>query len=267
MPIPARFIKVVNSYNDEVALSRIEGVSALNMRARSDVIISTESTIIPEGGDRLVPLTAEFARIRAGGDAADSSSGTGTQLILAECLDENFDECQLLFTTNGASASGNGICISSGLEREVLRINSATGIGQGTHGGFNAGSIIIETVTTNIILSTIPINTNQSHDGFLSIPRGYLALPKTLDAVFEVGQRGTVDLYARFNPLQLIAPFAPRVQIFTIVLAAGKFTRENITGTPFAGPLDFELRGASEAGTGPIGISAELQLVLVKIDT
>lgn len=175
--------------------------------------------------------TALAMRVKAGGNTADTSAGTGARTVTIQGLDENFAIASETVTLAGASASSATTTTFS----RVLRVLVAT---TGT-GRVNAGDIVIEDSGGAADYATIPAGEGQGHLGFLTVPAGFngylLDVSVTTSAV---SGNSTVEVqgFQRSNANQTEAPFDSKRMFWDIPA----LSRENgLAVDRFNPPLKF----------------------------
>ena len=130
----------------------------------TDIAATTVQVIAPFQPTYLT--TASLIRIKAGGDVADDSAGTGAQSITCRCLDVNYNKVFIDLVTNGTSASASS-------DIAVLRVLSAWTDDVGS-GEVNADDITIEAVTGGSTQALIPAGEGQTQQLFTTIPAGHV---------------------------------------------------------------------------------------------
>jgi hypothetical protein len=112
--------------------------------------------------------TAQTVRIKAGGNAADTAAGLGTQSILITGLDQNWNNVTETLVTAGASASAATTAL-------FIAINKVEVINVGTWGGSNIGLMRIENTTTLTELAYVPTGSGTTQQCVFSVPAGKTA--------------------------------------------------------------------------------------------
>lgn len=164
-----------------------------------------EAIAEPGGAYPYLNFSGSFnIRVASGGNAADTSAGTGARTIKVQGLDASGLIAEETITLAGTSATTDGTQNWS----RVLRAFVATA---GT-GRVNAGNIVVEK-TDGTDLATIVAGEGQSELGYLMVPPGFqCALTHVLiDTTISSGS-GTVRVsaYQRSNGLTVNAPFGAK---------------------------------------------------------
>lgn len=174
---------------------------------------------------------ATTVRVKAGGNAADTSDGAGARTVTIQGLDENFGIASETVTLAGASASSSTTTTFSRVLRVFVATTGANRV--------NSSAIVVENTAGTQDLATIVAGKSQSQIGFLTVPAGYRAYMThvllatsvgsgTATVNFEGWQRSQADVVA--------APF-PAARLFTDMPA---LSRENgSVERDYEEPLDF----------------------------
>lgn len=134
-----------------------------------NISTSANETIWAVGGRYTWATAAETVRVASGGNANDTSAGSGARSVTIEGLDGDFNEVSETVATAGASAS-------AATTQTFLRVNRAYVASAGTYHGFNTGDIIIEGVTSGNDYAGILTGKGQSQLGFYTVPAGKTAV-------------------------------------------------------------------------------------------
>jgi hypothetical protein len=160
---------------------------------------------------------ASTIRIKAGGDAADDSGGTGARTVEVQGLDANYLPARETLTTAGASAS-------SSTTTEFLRVLRVRVTTAGT-GETNAADMVLEKTGTGD-LCTILAGESSSQIGMVTVPKGYAGqiLDIRLNTDITSGS-GTLDVrgYSRKYDASLASGVTKPANVFFEKIA---FTRE-----------------------------------------
>lgn len=149
------------------------------------------------------PQAAETVRVKAGGNANDTSAGTGARTILISGLDENWDEVVESVTLNGTSAS-------AATTATFFRINSAETLTVGSYGGDNAGNIVIENTSSLDELAYIPSGLGNTQQAIYTVPADKTAFITKIKISVGQGNSADIRLFRIDNVDILAAPFGPK---------------------------------------------------------
>ena len=151
------------------------------------------------------PTTLETIRIKAGGNAADTAAGAGARTVLVTFLDSTGIETTETLTTAGASASAaTSVACSRFIKAEVVT--------SGTIRFSNTADILIENITTGLILGVIPAEQGATANAIYTVPLDHTAYMTGIHIEVESGATKDADvhLYSRTNALTFSAPFGAK---------------------------------------------------------
>lgn len=151
------------------------------------------------------PNTAETIRIKSGGNANDTSAGSGARTVTVDFLSATGAESQETLTLAGASASA----ATSITATRILRAWVAT---TGTINANNTGLIIIENTTSNDIMASIEIGIGQTQMSQYTIPLNHVGYLRRVDISVATGTNKNADvrMWQRRDALTFSAPFGPK---------------------------------------------------------
>ena len=203
------------------------------------------------------PTTAETLRVKAGGDANDTSAGTGARTLTVFGLDENWNEVSETLTLAGASAS-------AATTATFYRVNKVSIDTCGTYGGANTGVIVIENTSALQELAYIAVEEGNTSQSIYTVPAGKTAYIKKLNPQVSQNNSANISLYHIDNADDFVAPFTSVRHLEWQVL---DFTGvENIkfdTYPVFLEKNDIFFEGNKETGSGTAGVTVEFELILV----
>jgi hypothetical protein len=153
--------------------------------------------------------TAKTVRIKAGGDAADDSGGTGAQKVIVDGLDADFNLVSEEITTNGADAS-------TATTATFIRVVRAR-VSEAGSGRVNAAAIVIEWGDGSGDVATLIAGEGQSQLGFFTIPAGYKGYLSHVLLDTSVGSAtATVEVngFQRTNANDVTTPFSAKRLFF-----------------------------------------------------
>ncbi len=135
---------------------------------------------------------ASTLRIRAGGNADDSSAGIGAQAVKIIGVDSNYNEIEEYITTNGTSAS-------AATNKAFLRVFHCHAARVGSN-EVNVGDMTLEAVTGLSVQSKVIAGDGQSAQLFYTVPKGYTALVVGKETgVMDIQGSGTTQHLAHFE--------------------------------------------------------------------
>jgi len=272
MPIIAqptsRAAETVNDYDDvvnvrELSDARLDEANGKQadrsviqkFGSNPDVAASTLEDIWNGGGLYTGFLQAASAvRIKAGGNAADTSDGAGAQSVTIVGLDENWLAVTDTVTTNGASAS-------SATTTTFIRVYRAYILNVGTYGGANTADITIET-TGGTVVSVISATLGQTQQCIYTVPANKKAFIRRLGVTVESNKVTTVNFFQRQNGDDVTTPFTGKRLFFSF---AGLTDNASEMFGAYIGPFPAktDLWAQATAPVGGAAISATMDIVLV----
>lgn len=151
--------------------------------------------------DYSFPTTAEAVRIKSGGNANDTVSGSGARRLRICGLNASWEHVEEEIETNGALAS-------QPTATSWARVFCAEVISSGAYGGNSAGNIVIEAVSGRVECFIRP-SENQSYKSLYTVPVGKTCYLKSLTSSVPSDKLGYADLYCRQQADKGSAPYAP----------------------------------------------------------
>ena len=241
----------------EVSKGNIPGHSLVHKFGRSN---------IPNGSWQFVTLLGQTAWplsaattviIKAGGNAADDTSGAGAREVTVQGIDSAFAETTEAITTAGASAS-------SATTASFWRVHRAYVSSAGTYGAANTADIVIENSATGTDIITIGAGEGQSQDALYSIPAGKTGYLTSVHVTVSAGLNKTVNIrcFVRENLDDTSAPMsASRVKLFWDGLDAPFYYRPYSPELSLSEKTDIWFEAYGDGGTSEVSIDFELLLV------
>jgi len=226
-----------------------------NVAAATEELISGIGTL-PYAGF----LTASLPmRVKAGGDAQDSSAGTGARSIIIEGLDDNWEFVTGLLITSGASASA----ATSTSFRRVFRAYVS---GSGGYGNSNAAAITIQTSDGTADVLQIPTvdshGGGQTVHGAYTVPEGKIAFCRRASVSVEGNKAADVYFWQRQKADVVTTPFtSPRIwSTFTGIQGNVEREFKSYVG-PFPSKTDIYVTAIGPSGGA--GVASQFDLVII----
>lgn len=188
--------------------------NVLNSEVRHIFGMADVSTTMVPVSDALVYRTPQVSgatalRIKAGGNANDTATGSGARSITLTGLNADGDMISETIATNGASAS-------SATDSQFIRLFEVVVADSGAYGsqsaGSHAGDITIENAAGGTDWAKIPVNSfpnSSTAIGSFTIPKGYKGLIEGITVSIEGAKSADVLMLQRSNVLQSSAPYSP----------------------------------------------------------
>jgi len=137
------------------------------------------------------PLSAPTTvRIKAGGNANDTSGGSGAREVTIQGIDDSFNEVSETITTAGAFAS-------AATSTSFWRVHRAWVSAVGTYGNANTGAITIENSAGGTDLIQIGAGEGQSQFCAWTVPIGKTAYLLSLNVDVDSNKTANIRVFTR----------------------------------------------------------------------
>lgn len=156
--------------------------------------------------------TADFVRIKSGGNAADDSAGLGARTVVVIGLDEQWNPLTQTLTTAGAS-------VSAASDKKFIRVFRAYVDTAGAFNVANTGAITIET-TTGIVMAVIAAGMGQTQMAIYSVRADYTALLHSISISTGSVKFVNVRVFQCYSQDADAAPFGAKrlmMQLYEVV--------------------------------------------------
>jgi len=234
-----------------------------------NIACGTSYTPVTDNGLYLTPQVAGATqlRVKAGGNAADTSDGSGARSIKLWGLNATGDEITEVIDTAGASAS-------SATTNSFTRLYHAEVHQSGTYGtqaaGSHAGDITIENAAgtedwADILLNGFP--SASTCIGSLTIPRNHVGLITSVKITVDASGSKTMDVLfmKRSGILETAAPYTPIVKIQEFLGLSG--TSDITFDIPFKIPELTDIGVLAKSSTGTNAISVDMEVIMLEAET
>lgn len=193
----------------DVARGLASGCRAIRQFGRNAAVGATFAPIARAGFYRTPQVGSVTAlRVRAGGNAADSSAGTGARSIRLTGLDATGQLVTEVIATAGASASAASQTL-------VLRLIDAAVESSGTYASWtalsHAGTINIEDTAGNLwaVIQDTDIQRGDSEIAAYSVPANRTLFITNVRIQVLESNKSNVVMFKRPNILETVAPYSP----------------------------------------------------------
>jgi len=153
------------------------------------------------GGVYPFPSTAEYLRVAAGGDAADTIGGLGAQSVVVIYLDSFWVEQMDTLTLAGSLISVDST------SSKAWRMIRAYVLEVGAYGASNTGLITIQNAASGQTLGDIEATTGQTQISIFTVEAGWTAYLRAVEIVSGRGNGSDVVMYQRKDADDVVAPF------------------------------------------------------------
>jgi hypothetical protein len=238
----------------EVVAGNVTNYSANRKFGANLVVGTTEEDIWTNGGTYPWPTAAETVRVRAGGNANDTSAGSGARTVTVEGLNGSGTEISEDLTLAGASAS-------SATSATFMRVNRVFVATMGTYGDANAGTITIENTSSTNILATIETGIGQTQQTHYTVPASKTAYLMHITANVPSAKAVDLKMWQRLDFDDTSAPVGAK-RLVTRIDALETSYEEDIGGfTSFAAKTDLWWTGKVDTGTGEADVTYSFVLI------
>ena len=205
----------------DIATGGATGWRSLKVEGRNTGVAQTFEPVTPSGIYRTPQAGGQVQlRVRAGGNANDTATGTGAREVQIYGIDVNGLEVMDAIPTNGASAS-------IATTQSFIRILSARVSKSGTYAtqttASHLGDIVIESAAGELWAS-IPLNgfgESISRIGAFTIPIDYEAFLIGVRVNAAAGKTVDAVLFKRENILETAPPYSPMVVLTSLFNITG----------------------------------------------
>lgn len=205
----------------DIATGGADGWRSVKVEGRNTAVSQTFVPVTPSGVYRTPQVGGQvLLRVRAGGNANDTATGTGAREIEIYGIDANGLEVTDTIPTNGASAS---IATTQSFIRILSARVSKSGRYANQTTASHLGDIVIES-TTGELWASIPLNgfgESISRIGAFTVPFDYEAFVIGLRVNAAADKTVDAILFKRENILQTAAPYSPMVVLTSLFNITG----------------------------------------------
>lgn len=202
--------------------------------------------------------SATTLRLKAGGNANDTASGSGARQITLVGLDATGNVITETLATAGASASA---ATTKSFMRLTEAFVSASGTYASQSAGSQAGSITIENGiggTDWAIIADGTLGKGQAEIAVYTTPRDRAAVVQGITLSSDADKKTNIVMFKRQNILEVAAPYSPMTMIIEFPQSSG------VIELPFDPPLyfppltDFGFLASVSASTVDVSIGMEI---------
>lgn len=216
---------------------------------------SAEYEVVSKGNILWHPTSASTLRIKAGGDANDSSGGTGARLLAIVGLDGSGNIITDTLSTNGASASSNTTL-------SYIRVTHVLVLSSGAYGGVNAGNITIETSDGLSDVALMLAGESTTHISSCAIPSNETWYFTSV--IVQVDSNKVVDarLCVRESLLTTSAPYNPKITYAKVMGVSGLNPFQPLNPMLILDPLtDIWIEAKSSGQDASVGVYLEFTAI------
>ena len=251
----------LQNYIIAVKQGNVEGSFIVNKFGRN-ANVGTSFVPVSVGGlyPRKQPTGATTLRIKAGGDANDTATGTGAREVTIEGINATGSLTQEAITTAGASASTN-------TTNTFIRVFRAWVSESGSYSGAShASSITIEDSSSTedwITIDATETEEGQSECAVYTVPKGYNAYVFDIYPTIESNKLVSLRFFKQGGVLSESAPYeAKRSQISWSGLSQSPNSVPGIFGAFETGT---DIGFMAKVSTGTAHVAVDFSILLVEI--
>lgn len=226
---------------------------------RNTAIGGTYTPVTRSGFYRTPQASAATAlRVKSGGNANDTASGSGARQITLIGLNATGDVISETIATAGASAS-------AATSQAFMRLTSAYVLKSGTYAsqtaGSQAGTITIENSAGTedwAVIADGTLGKGQSEIAVYSTPRNKSVAVSELHVTSDADKKANIVMFKRENILEAAAPYSPMTLVFEIPQSAGLIDLSFDPPLYFPTLCDFGFLASVSASTVDVSIGMSM---------
>ena len=197
------------------------------------------------------PTTIEKFRIKAGGNANDTSAGSGCRSVQVQYLDAVGDLQQEQLVTAGASAS-------SSTSVTGVRFIRAYCDSAGTILSNNTGVMLFENETTGQVVGEIDAGKGQTQMSMYTVPRNYTCFLVRVELDVASNKSADVIMWQRTNALSFTAPFGVKRTVQEWDALQGQASTDHVAYPVFEELTDIWLEASGGGATTEVDVEYDL---------
>ena len=204
---------------------------------------------------------ATALRIKAGGNALDTSTGIGARSVRLYGLNALGDEVEEVLATAGASASAS-------TTNTFIRLYLVEVYESGTYGtqsaGSHAGNITIENVAGTENWAQIQLNgfpSGTTGIGSITVPRNHVGLVSAINISVDHTKSTDLIILKREGILQTAAPYRPIVKVQEFIGVSSSVMIKFDVPLRFPALTDIGLLAKVSNGTGAVSVDLEVLML------
>ncbi len=236
----------------EIARGLVTGITSKH-RLGGHAAVTTAVVNIAPGGIMWFPTVASTVRVKALGNAADDTAGTGARTILLTGLDENLNVATDTLVTAGVAVSvASTITFLRLLKAEVILAGS---------GRTNDSLITLEVGAGGTDVGIIDATKGLMESSHYCVPAGFTAYVTRLEILTSGTKMATVTLYRQGGADESAAPFSARRVMHGVSDFTGQDDERFRSYIILPEKTDVWATGVYASGTA--GIEVDLDFILV----
>ncbi len=252
-----RLVRTVSDYNTERNTGLLSDQTAKRKFGRNLSVSTSDETVWSHSANWVPAQTAYTIRVASGGDANDTSAGTGARTVDVTFLDDSWDEVTETLTLAGASASA----ATTALAIRVFRVEVAS---TGTYHGTNTGAIVIEQTTGGIVMANLAVGSSITEQAIYSVPNGFTMY--ITDIFVSCGQANSADIHLHHVSAAdvVAAPFSSMTEDWSVEDFSGAEVFHQNTYLKFPQRSDVFFEAQKITGGGNAKVSVDFGFFIVR---
>jgi len=246
----------------EIKKGTIPGHSCVHKFGRNNAVPNGSWAFVNLLGFTGWPLSAATTvRIKAGGNAADTSGGAGAVLVTVQGIDSALAETSEAITTAGASASTATTASFWRVHRAWVG-DTAGADGAGTYGASNTAAVTIENSGGGTDLLQIAIEEGQSQFAGWTVPTGKTAYLMSLHLHADTNKTANFRVMTRASMNDTTPPVAAvRLKLFFDGVEGSIVYKPRIPELKLSALTDIWVEAYGDGATAHCSADFELMLV------
>ena len=251
-----RLVRQVSDYNTERNSGLLNYQVSKRKFGRNEAVTnSSYATVWSYSANWIPAQVAQPVRIKAGGNANDTTAGTGAQTVEITFLNDSWIETVETLATNGALAS-------LATTANAFRVLSCKVRNVGTYHGSNTGAIVIEQATSGNIMAHIPIGKGTSLQSVYTVPAGKTMYITDIFVSVGLADSCSIQLYEVSNADDFTTPFSANHNEWGVSDYSGSETFHQETYLKFDEKTDVWFEAIRITGSGSARVSVDFGFFL-----
>ena len=243
----------------DVSRGNVQGVRALHHFGRNTSIGSTFTPVTRSGFYRTPQVSGATAlRIKAGGNANDTASGSGARAVTLVGLNATGDLISEVLATAGASASAS---TAQSFIRLTDTFVSASGTYASQSAASHAANITIEAAggaADWALISDGSFPRGDSEIGAYTVPKGRSAYVHAIRLASSADKKSNIVLFKRSGILETVAPYSPMVLLEEFPAVSGTIHIDYDPPLAFPQLTDFGFMASVAASTVDVTVGFDM---------
>lgn len=252
----AQLFRMASSPAYELNAELIKYKKVIRRFGSNDTVGTSFEDVWSFGGTYPFPKTAQYFRVKSGGNAADSIAGTGARTIEITYLDSIWNIAIDTLVLKGAS-------IGDSTKTKGWRVWEIHVLDVGTYGGSNTGKINVENSDSSKVVAHIQAGLGRSLMSQFAVPARKTAYVTIVSSTVTRAKSADVIFYQRPNAGDTSAPFSGKSVVSRRLDVNGQFLANTEAWVKLTEKTDFWASAKKITGSGDAGVSTLYSILLV----